>query len=36
MAVPADSTIEEEEVENGGPTHHPSAPSHEVLIDRSV
>lgn len=33
MAVPADPIIEEEEeVEGGGPSHHPSAPSHEVLF----
>ncbi|XP_061345407.1 uncharacterized protein LOC133291199 isoform X2 [Gastrolobium bilobum] len=30
MAVPADSAIEEEE-EQGGPTHHPSPPSHEFF-----
>jgi len=37
MAVPADPIIEEEEgedeeVEGGGLTHHPSAPSHEVVF----
>ncbi|XP_014498326.1 protein saal1 [Vigna radiata var. radiata] len=32
MAVPADPIIEEEEeVEGGGPSHHPSAPSHEFF-----
>lgn len=37
MAVPADPAIEEEEEEeeheHDGPTHHPSAPSHEVVIN---
>ncbi|MCI21516.1 hypothetical protein A2U01_0042684, partial [Trifolium medium] len=36
MAVPADPSIEEEEEEHehehDGPTHHPSAPPHEVII----
>ncbi|KAK7402095.1 hypothetical protein VNO78_14086 [Psophocarpus tetragonolobus] len=30
-AVPTDPTIEEEEAEEGTPTHHPSAPSHEFF-----
>jgi hypothetical protein len=36
MAVPADPSIEEEEHEHDGPTHHPSAPSHEVIIKTSA
>lgn len=37
MAVPANPAIEEdaEEHERDGPTHHPSAPSHEVIITTS-
>ncbi|XP_047168019.1 protein saal1 isoform X1 [Vigna umbellata] len=31
MAVPADPITAEEEVEDGSPTHHPSAPSHEFF-----
>jgi hypothetical protein len=40
MAVPADPSIEveeeEHEHEHDGPTHHPSAPSHEVIIKTSA
>ncbi|MCI13765.1 hypothetical protein A2U01_0034885, partial [Trifolium medium] len=36
MAVLTDPSIEEEhEHEHDGPTHHPSAPSHEVIIKTS-